>query len=107
MRDHLVAGLEQRHRGVVERLLGAGGDDHFFGLDVDAVIEAIALRDGIAQLEDTGGRRVLGEVRIERVVSRLLDVLGRGEVRLAGAEIDDVHTGTAQPLRIGADLQGG
>ncbi len=54
VRDHLVAGLEQRHGGVVERLLGAGGDDHFLGLDVDAVIEAVAFGDGIAELEDTG-----------------------------------------------------
>ena len=92
MRDHLVARLEQHHRGVEQGLLGAGGDDDFFRLDVDAVIEAIALGDGIAQLEDARRRRVLGEVRIERVVRRLLDVFGRGEVRLAGAEIDDVDT---------------
>ena len=36
----------------------------------------------------------------------LLDVFGRAEVRLAGAQIDDVDAGAAQAIGFGADLQG-
>ncbi len=105
VRDHLVARLVERHRGVVERLFGAGGDDDFLGLDLDAVVEAIALADGVAQLEHAGRRRVLREVRIERRMRGVLDVFGRGEVGLAGAQIDDVDALAAQTIGFGAHLQ--
>jgi hypothetical protein len=93
--DHLVAGAEQHHDGVVERLFAAGGDDGLGGGVLDAVVVAIAADDRLLQLLGAGVGRVLGEVGVDRGLGRLADMLGRGEIRLPGAEIDDVD-----PLRL-------
>ena len=106
VRDHLVAGLEERHRGVVERLLGAGGDDDFLGLDLDAVVEAIALR---RRRRAARGRRPTACTSVKFASSAAcaasLTCSGVGEVGLAGAQIDDVDALAAQTIGFGGDLQ--
>ena len=44
-----------------------------------------------AQLGDAGGGGVFGEAGGQRLGGGVLDVLGRVEVRFAGAEADDVQ----------------
>ena len=91
VRDDLVALLEQRHRRVVERLLGAGGDDHFLGLEARRRSRA----DSAAQIASRSSMMPADGVYLVKFASSaacaaVLDVLGRREIRLAGAEIDDV-----------------
>ena len=106
VRDDLVAVIEEHHRGVVERLLAARRHDDFLGCERDAVVGAVALADRLPQLEDAGRGRVLREVLVERGVRGVLHVLRRREVRLAGAEIDDVHALAAESIGLCRHLQG-
>ena len=103
--DHFVAGLEERHGRVEQRLLGAGGDDDFVRPVGDAVVVLVARADRLAQLQDARRRGVVREVGVERRVRRRLDVLGRREVRLARAEVDDVDALTAQSVGFRRDAQ--
>ena len=66
-------------------------DDAFGGLVVGAEILRVPLANGLLQFGCAAGRGVLGEVLFERADGRLLDVVGRGKVGLAGAEIHHVH----------------
>ena len=88
--DDLVPGVAQRHQGNVNRVLGARSDHDLPGLIFQAEIGLQAVAGGLAQLHQAGGRGVLGLVVLDGLNARLLDVLGRGEVRLACAEADDV-----------------
>ena len=83
-------GAEQHQRRVVERLLAAGGDDDVGRRVLDAVVGRVARGDRPLQLLGAGVGRVLREVGVDGRVRRGVDVRGRREVRLAGAEIDDV-----------------
>ena len=98
VRDDLVAGIEQRERGVEERLLAAGAGDDFVFLVVDAVVRAVAIADRPLQLGDPADRRVLGEVVIDRVVRRGVDRLWRAEIGFAGAEVDHLDALAAQAV---------
>ena len=104
MGDHLVARPEQHQRGVVQRLFPAGGDDDLRFLVVDAVVGAVAVTDRALQFDDTGRRRVAGEIVIERVVGRGLHRSGRGKIRLPRPEINDFYAFAAQPIDGGGDL---
>src|SRR6202035_4949931 len=99
--------VEERERRVVERLLAARADDDLGLLVLDAVIEPVAIADGATELGDAGHRSVLAEVLIDRRVCRGLDRRGRGEVRFAGAEIDDLDTFAPQSIDGGGDLHRG
>ena len=90
MRDHLVAGAEQRERRVVERLLPARGDDDLGLVVLDAVIRAIPVADRALQVGDAGDRRVTREIAVDRGAGRRLDRVRRREVGFTGAEIDDL-----------------
>src|SRR5216683_2677074 len=86
----VIALVEQRLAGVVERLLGSRG--------ADDLREAVALpdlgvhpvADRFPQLRDSGGGGVLGMSFPQRFLDRLGDVGEDGEVGLAHAERDDV-----------------
>ncbi len=105
MGDHLVAGLEERDRGVEQRLLAAGGGDHLGRREGHAVVLAVAVTDRLAQVGGAGRRGVLGEAGVDGGMGGGADVTGRREVGLAGAEIDHVDAGAAQPVGFGGDLQ--
>ncbi len=57
-------------------------------VDAEALVEVG--RDGLAQRQDAGGRRVAVVPVAQRLDGGLDDVLGRAEIGLADAEIDDV-----------------
>ena len=104
VRDDLVAGAEEHHDGVEERLLAAGGDDDLVGRVLDAVVGLVAGDDRLLQLIGAGIGRVLREVGVDGGVRRRADVLRRRKVRLAGAEIDDVDPLRLERHRLGGDL---
>ena len=59
-------------------------------------LAGVALRDGRPELTDAGGVRVAREVGPDRRDRGLLDEAGSRKIRLAGAEVDDVHAPGAQ-----------
>ncbi len=61
------------------------------GLVGEAVLALVLVGDGRAQFGDAGGGGVFGEAGGQRLGAGVLDVLRRVEVRLAGAEADDVQ----------------
>jgi thiol:disulfide interchange protein len=61
----------------------------------------------LAQLRDTGDRRIAGEAVGEGLACCLYCPEGRGEVGLSGAQIDDVHTPGAKLGRVTGDAHGG
>ena len=90
MRDHLVAGVEQRDRRVVERLLAAVGEHDLRDRRVDPVAPLVVRADRLAELGDAHRVRVAREVRIDRRLRRVFDVLRGREVRFPRAKVDDL-----------------
>ena len=107
VRDHLVAGAEQRERRVVERLLPARGDDDLGLVVLDAVIRAIPVADRALQVGDAGDRRVTREIAVDRGAGRRLDRVRRREVGFAGAEIDDLDARPPQAIDRRGHFHGG
>ena len=88
--DHLVAGIDGGHQRVVEHLLAAGADDDLVRLVGQAVL-ALELGDHrVLQFRNAVDGGILGLAGFDGMDRRQLDVGGRVEVRLAGAEADDV-----------------
>ena len=80
--DDLVALVDQRLEGLVQRLLAAGGDDHLVGVGVDAVAAELR-RDRRLEFGDPvrgGVPRVSG---VEGLLAGLDDVRRGVEVGLA------------------------
>ena len=73
--DHLVARVERRHEGVVDRLFAAAGDADLVGRVVEIVVALQLAHDRLAQLWDAGGGRVFGLALGHRLGGRVLDVL--------------------------------
>ena len=83
------------------------GSDDFLAPVVGAEIGGMALHDRIAQLGGSAHRRVLREIILDGGDGGVLDVLRRGEVRLARAEIDHVNALLAQLVGFGHHRHGG
>ena len=77
--------------GVEQSLLSAGGEDGLVDRVVRAKIAGVALHDCLAHLGNAGDHGVTGKVGLNGVDRRVLDVAGRGEMRLAGPEIHQVR----------------
>ena len=88
--DDLVARIERGEHRVVEDLLAAGRDDRLGRLVVEAVLALELLGDRLAQGNDAGDRRVFGFAAADGGDGRLLDMVGRVEIRLAHRQADDV-----------------
>ncbi len=90
-RDHnLVAGVQRGDEGVEQNLLAAGADDGLLRLVVEIVLALELRRDRFAQRCDAGDRRIFGFAAPDRVDGRVLDVIRRIEIGLAGAQRDHV-----------------
>ena len=107
--DHLVAGIERRHQRVVEHLLAAGADDDLRRLVVEAVLALeLARRPRAFSSGMPSTARVLrGPAALDRLDRRLLDVVGRVEIRLAGAEPDHVAARLFERARLVGHRDGG
>ncbi len=88
--DHLVALVQRRQEGVVENLLAARADDGVGRLVVEPVLALELGGDRLAQRRDAEHRGVLGLAAPNRLDRRLLDVVGRVEVRLADRQRNHV-----------------
>ena len=90
--DHLVAGLEGRREGVVDRLLGAVGDDDLVLVDVEAVVACELAPDRAAAGAGARDLGVFGLAALGCVAGGLDDVRRRVEVGFADRERQDVVT---------------
>ena len=88
--DHLVAGIEQRAAQVEDRLLGAVRHQDLRARVLETVVAAELADDRVAQLDGALDRGVTGVAGADRRDARLGNMGGRVEVRLAGAQADDV-----------------
>ena len=85
-------------------ILPPGTIDHLVGRDLDAEAAVDVGGDRLAERLDAGRRRIAVMAVAERLDRRLDDVVGRAEVGLADAEIDDV---AALRLKLGGARQHG
>ena len=105
--DHLVAGFDRGHQRVVDDLLAAAADRDLLRSVGQAVLAGELGADRLAQRRRAGDGGVLRLSPVDRRLRRLADVLRRIEVRLAGAEPDDVAPGRLQLGRPLGDADGG
>ena len=95
--EHGVARVEDGEAEMGDALLGADGDDGLgFGVEIDVVARLIPIANGAAQARDAAGDGVAVRGRLARRFDKLVDdVLGRGAVGVAHAEVDDVFAAAA------------
>ena len=67
----------------------------------------MALHDRVFQLDRAADRRVAREIVVDGRNGRVLDVLRRGEMRLAHGQVHHVHARLAQLVGLGDDGHGG
>ncbi len=101
--DHLVACLHQHAHHIEDAVLSADGDDAFLRRVIRAQFALVPRANRFAQRHDSRRRRVLRLIFFDRLDRRLLDVLRSREVRLARAEVGDVHALRFQPVGLGDD----
>ena len=108
-RDHdLVARIERRHQRVVEHLLAAGADADLRGLVVEAVLTLELGDDRRLEFRDAVDIGVFRRApALDRLDRGRLDVVGRVEIRLAGAEPDHVTTRRFERARLVRHRDGG
>ncbi len=105
--DDLLPLVDQGLDEVEEGGLGPGRDDDLLRAVLEAEVVLEALGDGLAQGQDAVALGVFREVVADGLDPGLLDVLRRGEIGLADAEVDDVDPFGLHGLGLGRDLQGG
>ena len=110
--EHDVAGGGDRHGEVGEALLGAeGGDDLGLGVELHPEAAGVVAGLGAAEAGDAlGGRIAVGAGAAHGFHKLFNDVGGRVHVRVAHAEVDDVHPLGAvaglEPVHLGEDVGG-
>src|SRR6185436_13620230 len=88
--DRFVARVEQRTTKVEDGLLGTARDEDLRALVLEAVVAAELGDDRILELVRALNGRVAREPAADRSDAGILDVHRGVEIRLAGAEPDDV-----------------
>ena len=105
-------GPKQHPHEVGEALLGADrGDDLALGVEVDVEPALVQVGERLAQLGDAAAGRVAMVAGVVRRLRQLLDgQVGRRDVGVAEAEVDDVEPGAArldlQPVDDREDVRG-
>ena len=93
--------MVDQHLHEVEDDVLAADRHHALGRRVGrAEVLGVALADRFLQLHCAAGSGVLGEIVLDGPDGRLFDVVGGGEVRLPGAEVDQVHAPRTQFLGV-------
>src|SRR6202020_2567333 len=90
--NHFVAMVDKHLDGVEQSILAAGRGDDFFPAIVGIEVDCMTMHDGIAQLGCAWNRRIFREVAMDSGDGCVFDVLWRGEMWLAGAEVHHVDT---------------
>src|SRR4029077_11642481 len=101
--DDLVARVQRRQQRVEHHLLGAAAGDNLVGRILQSVFALEFIADGFLQRRRTGDRRVFRLAAANRRNRPLTHMIGRVEIRLAGAERDDVLAGGLEFGGLGAD----
>ena len=102
--QHLVPGIEDGREGLVDRLFAPVRDEHLGRLHVVPGVAAGLVGDGLLELGEPSGRRVAVVAGVAAGLDgRLHDVVGGGEVRLAGPEADDRAAGGLEGFGLGVD----
>ena len=86
-------------------MFAAAGNDDLRGLVAQPVFALEFVGNGLAQLRNAAGRRVLGESVVERLDGGVLDMLRRVKVRLARAEADHILSLRLHLLGLGINGQ--
>ena len=94
--EDVGAGLAEHQDRREHGDLAARHDHHEVGRHLDAEAPVDVGGDRLAQFLDAGRRRVAVVAVAQRLHRRLDDVLGRAEIGLADAEVDDVAAGSRQ-----------
>ena len=105
--NHLVAGVEDGLKRVVQRVLGAVGYDNLIHLVAQAVVVEHAVGDGRAQLQRAGHGGVTGLAAIQRILEGLAHHGRRIKIRFACGKADHIHPLRTQRLGFGIHGQGG
>ena len=105
--DDFVSVIDEHLEGIEKRELAAGSEDRFVGRVVGAEVAGVALDDGFAHLGDAGDDGVAREVLVDGLDGGVLDVARRGEVGLAGSEVDQLGALCAQSGGFRGDGHGG
>ena len=99
--------IHQHLHGVEQSLFAAGGRNRLLARVRRAEVLRVPRRNRVAQFHYAAYGGVPGEVAVNCVNRRLLDVLRRGEMGLASAKVNQVGTRRAQLLRLVHHCQGG
>ena len=89
--DHFIAGIDERADGVEDGVLAADVYHALGRLVGRFEILRVPIANRLAEGCDARDWSVLGAVFFERLHDGALDVIGRGEIGFAGAEVGDVH----------------
>src|SRR5207249_3783825 len=96
----LVLRLEEDLAGVEDGLLCAGRDEDVLARQGDAVLAPVFLGDRVAKGGLAGDVRVTRPPRLDRRDSRRAHEVRRRKVGLPQTEVDDVHAGRGESLRL-------
>ena len=94
--DDLIAGIEHGLAHIVEALLAAAGNQYLVSRIVQPVVAFEFRYNGFFKCRGTVNRRIAGEAVLDGLDTSGLDVVRCIEVRLAGAESDNILAGSAQ-----------
>ncbi|MNQ76720.1 hypothetical protein D3C85_915670 [compost metagenome] len=92
----VLARIHQQGAGQQQRARASRGDHDALRVDVQAVTLLIEAGNGLAQLGNAPRRGVTGFPRRQCRLAGLDDRLGRGEVRFADFQVNDVMAGRLQ-----------
>ncbi|MCY1536873.1 hypothetical protein D9M68_723450 [compost metagenome] len=98
--QHFPAAIDQRRAGQRQGAGGARGDDNAGRIDLGAELFVVELGDGLAQWRQAGGRAVAALAGAGGALQRFHDLGGRGKVRFADAQADNVLARCLQRLRL-------
>ena len=99
--------VHEHGNDVEQRVLAAHRGGGFFAAVIGVEVHGMAVHDGVFQFGGAADGGVLREIGVDRGDGRVLDVLRRREVGLAGAEIHDINTLLAQLVGLGHHRHGG
>ena len=90
--DNFIAPAAQRLEGIVERMFRPAGNEYLSWLEVEVVVPAKFLSDCLQQLGNPLVRRVLCEILLNGLDTRVLDKLWRREIGFSSGQTHHVDT---------------
>ena len=94
--DDLITGVDERHDGIAQLVLGTIADDNLVGGVLQAILAAQFLAYCLTQRQVAGNGRIEREVVVDGLTGSSLDVVGGEEVGFAHREVNHIHALSAQ-----------